>query len=172
MLPPLQSAAAGTQPHFRPLVVIHCHHLWTDRSGVNQPLWTRRPFDPPCNIFSLANISFNIITYGDFCAPGICGTSVAFIFGVEREVKVLPVMFISPATESGKNMLIDLLGKFLKDEEGQSVVEYSLLLTLIAAATILVLTAMGHSITRMFGSQEITVENYTTWAVENGRKKE
>jgi Flp pilus assembly pilin Flp len=81
-------------------------------------------------------------------------------------------MFISPATESGKNMLIDLLGKFLKDEEGQSVVEYALLLTLIAAATVLVLTAMGLSITKMFGSQEITVENYTTWAVENGRKKE
>ncbi len=69
-------------------------------------------------------------------------------------------------------MLIDLLGKFLKDEEGQSVVEYTLLLTLIAAATVFVLTMMGLSITRMFGSQEITVENYTTWAVENGRKKE
>ena len=39
---------------------------------------------------------------------------------------------------------------FLKDEEGQDVVEYSLLLVLIAAASIFVLTAMGASIGSIF----------------------
>ena len=39
---------------------------------------------------------------------------------------------------------------FLKDEEGQDVVEYSLLLVLIAAASIFVLTAMGSSIGQIF----------------------
>ena len=47
-------------------------------------------------------------------------------------------------------MLQKSLVAFLKDEEGQDVVEYSLLLVLIAAASIFVLTAMGSSIGQIF----------------------
>lgn len=40
--------------------------------------------------------------------------------------------------------------EFLRDEAGQDVVEYALLMTLIAAAAILVLTGLGTSVTRLF----------------------
>jgi pilus assembly protein Flp/PilA len=49
-----------------------------------------------------------------------------------------------------KNTLLDSVKVFLKEEEGQDVVEYSLLLVLIAAASVFVLTAMGSSITSIF----------------------
>lgn len=39
---------------------------------------------------------------------------------------------------------------FLMDEQGQDIVEYSLLLVLIGAAALFVLTAMGQSITQIF----------------------
>lgn len=39
---------------------------------------------------------------------------------------------------------------FLMDEQGQDIVEYSLLLVLIGAAALFVLTAMGQSITAIF----------------------
>jgi Flp pilus assembly pilin Flp len=47
-------------------------------------------------------------------------------------------------------MLQKSLIAFLKEEEGQDVVEYSLLLVLIAAASIFLLTAMGTSISQIF----------------------
>jgi Flp pilus assembly pilin Flp len=37
------------------------------------------------------------------------------------------------------------------DEQGQDIVEYSLLLVLVGAAALFVLTAMGTSITQIFG---------------------
>lgn len=39
---------------------------------------------------------------------------------------------------------------FLKDDQGQDIVEYSLLLVLIGAAALFVLTAMGTSISQIF----------------------
>lgn len=39
---------------------------------------------------------------------------------------------------------------FIKDEQGQDIVEYSLLLVLIGAAAVFVLTAMGASISQIF----------------------
>jgi Flp pilus assembly pilin Flp len=39
---------------------------------------------------------------------------------------------------------------FLKDERGQDLVEYSLLLVLIAAAAVLVLTSFGGSVSDLF----------------------
>lgn len=39
---------------------------------------------------------------------------------------------------------------FLTDEEGQDIVEYSLLLVLIGAAALFVLTTMGQSISAIF----------------------
>lgn len=65
----------------------------------------------------------------------------------------------------------ELLIEFLEDEAGQSVVEYSLLLTLIGASTILMLTMMGMSISRMMGMNDITVQNYTSWAYEKFKTK-
>lgn len=65
----------------------------------------------------------------------------------------------------------ELLIEFLRDEAGQSVVEYSLLLTLIGASTVFMLTMMGLSITRMIGMSDVTVQNYTSWAFEKFRAK-
>lgn len=39
---------------------------------------------------------------------------------------------------------------FLKDEAGQDIVEYSLLLVLIGASAVFILTAMGANITAIF----------------------
>lgn len=58
-----------------------------------------------------------------------------------------------------------MLTNFLLDEAGQSVVEYTLLLTLIGATTVFMLTLMGLSISHVLGVH-ITVENYTKWAYE------
>ncbi|MDX2032135.1 MAG: Flp family type IVb pilin [Blastocatellia bacterium] len=43
-----------------------------------------------------------------------------------------------------------MIKNFLNDEQGQDIVEYSLLLVLIGAAALFVLTAMGTSITQIF----------------------
>ncbi|MGE0102128.1 MAG: Flp family type IVb pilin [Blastocatellales bacterium] len=43
-----------------------------------------------------------------------------------------------------------MIKAFLKDEQGQDIVEYSLLLVLIGAAAVFVLTAMGQSISSIF----------------------
>ncbi len=43
-----------------------------------------------------------------------------------------------------------MIKEFLKDERGQDVVEYSLLLVLIGAAAVFILTAMGQSISQIF----------------------
>ena len=43
-----------------------------------------------------------------------------------------------------------MLRQFIKDEQGQDIVEYSLLLVLIGAAAVFVLTAMGTSISQIF----------------------
>lgn len=68
-------------------------------------------------------------------------------------------------------MLKQLLLEFLKEEAGQSVVEYSLLLTLIGASSVFVMTMLGLSISRMIGMSDVTVENYTNWAFEKFRTK-
>ncbi len=39
---------------------------------------------------------------------------------------------------------------FIKEEQGQDIVEYSLLLVLIGAAAVFVLTTMGQSISQIF----------------------
>ena len=47
-------------------------------------------------------------------------------------------------------MTKDMIRNFISDEQGQDIVEYSLLLVLIGAAALFVLTAMGTSITGIF----------------------
>lgn len=65
----------------------------------------------------------------------------------------------------------EFLVEFVKDEAGQSLIEYSLLLTLIGASSVFMLTMMGLSITRMMGVNDITVQNYTKWAFEKFQTK-
>lgn len=43
-----------------------------------------------------------------------------------------------------------MIREFIKDEQGQDIVEYSLLLVLIGAAAVFVLTTMGKSISSIF----------------------
>lgn len=43
-----------------------------------------------------------------------------------------------------------MIREFIKDEQGQDIVEYSLLLVLIGAAAVFVLTTMGQSISSIF----------------------
>ncbi len=64
-----------------------------------------------------------------------------------------------------------MIKEFLKDEEGQSVLEYSLLLTLIGASMVFVITLLGFSIGRTVGLSDMTIERYTEWAYEKFRSK-
>jgi pilus assembly protein Flp/PilA len=48
---------------------------------------------------------------------------------------------------------------FVRDEQGQDIVEYSLLLVLIGAASVFVLTTMGTSITSIFSKIGSRLEN-------------
>ena len=52
-----------------------------------------------------------------------------------------------------------MLKKFLSDESGQDIVEYSLLLVLIGAAALFVLTTMGESITQIFSKIKTKLES-------------
>jgi pilus assembly protein Flp/PilA len=45
---------------------------------------------------------------------------------------------------------MEFVKRFLREEEGQDVVEYSLLLVLIGASAVFILTAMGTSISGIF----------------------
>lgn len=47
-------------------------------------------------------------------------------------------------------MIANLVKSFVNDEQGQDIVEYSLLLVLIGAAAVFVLTTMGTSISQIF----------------------
>jgi len=58
-----------------------------------------------------------------------------------------------------------MLKNFLRDEEGQSIVEYTLLLTLIGATTVFMLTLMGLSISQALGVH-VTWDSYRDWAYE------
>ena len=61
-----------------------------------------------------------------------------------------------------------MLRNFLKDESGQGMVEYALIIALIAIVVIAVLTALGGSITDVFkGSSDALDEAVTTAAAGN-----
>ena len=47
-------------------------------------------------------------------------------------------------------MITNFVRSFIRDEQGQDIVEYSLLLVLIGAAAVFVLTSMGQSISEIF----------------------
>lgn len=60
----------------------------------------------------------------------------------------------SPANQGGTAMM----NRFLREEEGQDIVEYSLLLVLIGAAALFVLTSMGTSISEIFSKINTRLE--------------
>lgn len=53
----------------------------------------------------------------------------------------------------------NMLTQFLKDESGQDVVEYSLLLVLIGGTAVFVLTAMGANISNIFSKINTKLQN-------------
>lgn len=48
----------------------------------------------------------------------------------------------------------NLIARFVREEEGQDLIEYSLLCALIAVASILAMNALGLEITAIFGRVE------------------
>lgn len=52
-----------------------------------------------------------------------------------------------------------MVRNFITNEQGQDIVEYSLLLVLIGAAALFVLTAMGTSITAIFSKINTRLSN-------------
>jgi len=46
--------------------------------------------------------------------------------------------------------MLELMKKFMKDEEGQDLVEYALLLVFLALAEIAILPTLGSSVNRVF----------------------
>ena len=55
-----------------------------------------------------------------------------------------------------------MIKQFLKDESGQDIVEYSLLLVLIGAVAVLILTGMGTSITGIFSKIATSLDTANT----------
>ena len=53
--------------------------------------------------------------------------------------------------------MIKLLKQFIKDEEGQDLVEYALLLVFLALAAITVLPTLGSSVNRVFSQSNSTL---------------
>jgi Flp pilus assembly pilin Flp len=93
------------------------------------------------------------------------GTTVALVWYVRRSKWCPGAVHLTRIQIGGLKMKIEPLKRFLLDEEGQSVVEYSLLMTLIAATSVVVMTMMGLNVGRMVG-QEITVESFYRWAYD------
>jgi Flp pilus assembly pilin Flp len=58
-----------------------------------------------------------------------------------------------------------MLKDFLLEEQGQSVLEYSLLITLIGVSAIFIMTVLGMSISQIAGIQ-VTWDSYREWAYE------
>ena len=59
-------------------------------------------------------------------------------------------------TKGDKNM-IELIRKFIRDEEGQDLVEYALLLVFLALAAIAILPTLGSSVNRVFSQSNSTL---------------
>ena len=55
-----------------------------------------------------------------------------------------------------------MIKKFIQEEEGQTLVEYGLLISLIALVVIAVLTVMGRRISNTFGAASNTIGTATS----------
>ena len=67
--------------------------------------------------------------------------------------------------------IVSGLAAFIRDEGGQSVVEYSLLLSLISASSVFMATLMGLSIGRLIGVDGVMVIHYTEWAIDRYQER-
>ena len=67
--------------------------------------------------------------------------------------------------------IVRRVGEFISDEGGQSMVEYSLLLSLISASSVFMVTLMGLSIVRLIGLDGVTVIHYTEWAIDRYQER-
>lgn len=59
--------------------------------------------------------------------------------------------------------------EFVRDEAGQDIVEYSLLLTLIGMTSIFVLTMMGLSISRLLGGENAFIRGYSNLEIDQSQ---
>jgi Flp pilus assembly pilin Flp len=57
----------------------------------------------------------------------------------------------------GGTTMIDMIKKFINDEEGQDLVEYALLLVFLALADIAILPTLGSSVNRVFSQSNSTL---------------
>ena len=57
---------------------------------------------------------------------------------------------LNPASHLAVEGMIELVRKFIRDEEGQDLVEYALLLVFLALAAISILPTLGSSVNRVF----------------------
>ena len=67
-------------------------------------------------------------------------------------------------------MLKKWMTEFVKDEAGQSIVEYTLLLMLIGATSVFVLTLLGLSISQMLGTHA-SFQEYASLSVKASKSK-
>jgi Flp pilus assembly pilin Flp len=67
--------------------------------------------------------------------------------------------------------IVNGLTEFIRDEGGQSMVEYSLLLSLISASSVFMATLMGLSIGRLIGIDSLMVVHYTEWAIDRYQER-
>jgi Flp pilus assembly pilin Flp len=79
--------------------------------------------------------------------PGIPWVLAAQVIVYKRQPQK-PIESLS--TQKGDKTMIELLRKFIRDEEGQDLVEYALLLVFLALAAIAVLPTLGSSVNRVF----------------------
>jgi Flp pilus assembly pilin Flp len=64
---------------------------------------------------------------------------------------------ISNEDKKENNTMVELLKKFMKDEEGQDLVEYALLLVFLALAAIAVLPTLGSAVNNVFSQSASTL---------------
>jgi pilus assembly protein Flp/PilA len=61
------------------------------------------------------------------------------------------------ANKKGEKNMLELMKKFMKDEEGQDLVEYALLLVFLALAAIAVLPTLGKAVNNVFSQSASTL---------------
>lgn len=54
---------------------------------------------------------------------------------------------------------MERIREFVRDEDGQDIIEYSILLVLIGVAALVVLSAMGQSVTEIFNKVAAKVDH-------------
>ena len=79
--------------------------------------------------------------------------------GGERRTKksYLHWRYVREVPTQREDTMIDSIKKFIRDEEGQDLVEYALLLVFLALAAIAILPTLGSSVNRVFSQSNSTL---------------